>query len=243
MKQENCNFQFHEVLLVQVKEEDREEVPVTLPQQDTGVASETDTESPTDEYAYFTGASNLEEGVQKWTAPLKEDSEDVESVTENRDVEQGQSVEREFSVFPKNKTKACSICKMKFVRSCELKRHMTNHSCPFCERVFAEQKNLKRHMMLHTGELPFQCPECERRCRTKGLLNLHIKNIHSLERAFSCSVCDMTFKTNHHLKTHMYQHTGKRAFQCSVCEESFKRKYELQGHMLKHTGNLLTTQN
>uniref|UniRef100_A0A8C6SCW8 C2H2-type domain-containing protein n=1 Tax=Neogobius melanostomus TaxID=47308 RepID=A0A8C6SCW8_9GOBI len=163
-------------------------------------------------YESSTDTSDVKE-VQARTVPLRDDPAD--------------DARREFSVFPKSKTLVCSFCKLKFARPCQLKKHMVVHGCSFCQKICPSEKNLKLHMMLHTGEQPFHCPACDKRFRSRGFLNNHVKMKHSPVRPFSCSVCGAGFMSNHLLRQHMYQHTGRRAFACSLCQETFKRKSDV----------------
>ena len=38
----------------------------------------------------------------------------------------------------------------------------------------------------------------------------------------------------HHLKSHMFTHTGLRPWKCEICEKTFNQKANLQRHMLTH---------
>ncbi|XP_041470293.1 uncharacterized protein LOC121419889 isoform X2 [Lytechinus variegatus] len=55
-------------------------------------------------------------------------------------------------------------------------------------------------------------------------------------RPYACTQCGKRFKRTHHLKEHMYTHTGKRPFECSLCPKSFRRRKDLEEHLLRHHG-------
>ena len=58
----------------------------------------------------------------------------------------------------------------------------------------------------------------------------------SVQRPFSCKVCEKSFLNKHHLKDHMMIHTGEKPFSCETCQKSFSRKHTLNEHMRLHTG-------
>jgi len=48
-------------------------------------------------------------------------------------------------------------------------------TCEICGQVIQRQDNFKRHIRLHSGQMPFQCPLCERRFNTRYHLQYHMK--------------------------------------------------------------------
>ncbi|KAK3894146.1 hypothetical protein Pcinc_002087 [Petrolisthes cinctipes] len=48
---------------------------------------------------------------------------------------------------------------------------------------------------------------------------------------FPCCVCGRTFGKKHHLKDHMYTHTGERPYQCPVCGSAFTQKSTMRRHV------------
>ncbi|NWZ17097.1 ZNF22 protein, partial [Agelaius phoeniceus] len=67
---------------------------------------------------------------------------------------------------------------------------------------------------IHTGERPFECPQCQKRFHTSSTLLQH-QRIHSEERPFCCPDCGKGFKRKYHLIRHQrHIHTGERPYKC-----------------------------
>ncbi|XP_061676943.1 zinc finger protein 62 homolog isoform X2 [Syngnathoides biaculeatus] len=77
--------------------------------------------------------------------------------------------------------------------------------CDICSRTYKFMSQFVIHQRVHTGERPFQCPECKRGFSKKSNLNLHLRT--HMKSLFSreCTYCKVSFsddKYSSHMKTH-----------------------------------------
>ena len=52
------------------------------------------------------------------------------------------------------------------------------YACPVCHKVFKTSSRVRRHVLIHTGEKPYDCPDCNYKTNQRGHLQLHIQNQH-----------------------------------------------------------------
>jgi len=82
----------------------------------------------------------------------------------------------------------CSHCDKVLYSSQYLKKHEATHEgirfreviCKYCGKSI-EYSKIKNHELTHTGEKPFQCPECNYRCIQRSNLRIHMKGVHGTE--------------------------------------------------------------
>ncbi|MCL4140011.1 UNVERIFIED_CONTAM: hypothetical protein GTU68_022920 [Idotea baltica] len=74
----------------------------------------------------------------------------------------------------------------------------------YCGRVFKLSGDLNRHLRTHTGEKPYQCPECFKKFTRASTLRCHLR-IHTGEKPFPCSRCSYHAVRREHLIQHMWR--------------------------------------
>ena len=90
------------------------------------------------------------------------------------------------------------------------------------------------HYIMHSGEKPFACQICDRKCVVKFSL-VRDKATHSDVRSLKCSICPegTFFKTKEQLKDHMIFHYEPK-FSCSHCDHKSYRTGDLKMHEKTH---------
>ncbi|XP_066969979.1 zinc finger and BTB domain-containing protein 7A-like isoform X14 [Macrobrachium rosenbergii] len=79
------------------------------------------------------------------------------------------------------------------------------HRCNYCPYASTRKDVLATHVRTHTGERPYQCPDCLSQFAQKATLNNHMR-IHAEGRPFVCSVCCQAFVHKRNLNVHMLRH-------------------------------------
>nr|XP_057940301.1 zinc finger protein 184 isoform X2 [Doryrhamphus excisus] len=133
--------------------------------------------------------------------------------------------------------------------------------CGFCGRTYNYMSQFVIHQRVHTGERPFECPECGKGFSKNSNLNLHLKT-HVKNISFKeCTYCRKKFSDDEysiHMKIHSEEQeqvlktenlsrgikTPEKAFPCDknesrvcqYCGKSFKFQSALIRHERVHTG-------
>lgn len=79
----------------------------------------------------------------------------------------------------------CSICNCHMPNFKEYESHCFaahyRYPCMYCHKTFAQRPNRDRHVCIHTGEKPFDCPDCNLKFSRGDKLKLHRIKVHKLE--------------------------------------------------------------
>ena len=150
------------------------------------------------------------------------------------------------------------------------KDHLKKIPCEICGEMRTGGKLMERHMTSCRGKMEnlekvieHPCPTCGKIYKTKSLLEVHIRVIHSYTRCtlcneevkngylfkkhmalkhdgeiFMCSHCGNKYYSEKRLKDHIQiDHELKKSCVCSLCGKSFKEDYKLARHIkIVHEG-------
>lgn len=101
--------------------------------------------------------------------------------------------------------------------------------------TFEGKYNLQNHMRVHSGELPFECDQCDEKFGEITDLNSHIRQCHTGMERFLCIMCGKSFAQESSRDRHMQHHAEEWRFDCAVCGEKFAQKSHAESHMRVHT--------
>lgn len=147
----------------------------------------------------------------------------------------------------------CENCEKTFSSKVGLQYHIKRThsnglevSCETCDDKFSDFEKYCMHRKTHLSihhQLEHKCTECNKIIRGKKNLNVHMKEVHSLEKRYNlekvtvliyphnCHQCGAVFKRKSHLKNHVQGIHNGRKFACNLCGKEFKSKSNMTRHI------------
>ncbi|XP_061473245.1 zinc finger protein 131 [Rhineura floridana] len=150
----------------------------------------------------------------------------------------------------------CDLCNKRYLRESALKQHLTCyhldeggankkqrpgkkiHVCQYCDKQFDHFGHFKEHLRKHTGEKPFECPNCHERFARNSTLKCHLTACQSgagakkgRKKLYECQVCNSVFNSWDQFKDHLVIHTGDKPNHCTLCDVWFMQGTELRRHL------------
>ncbi|XP_056319396.1 zinc finger protein 131 isoform X2 [Danio aesculapii] len=148
----------------------------------------------------------------------------------------------------------CRHCGKAYAREGALKQHLNNyhfdaeeqsrrqkkkvHVCEYCEKQFDHFGHFKEHLRKHTGEKPFECPECHERFARNSTLKCHMSACQNgsgakkgRKKLYECQVCSSVFNSWEQFKDHLVTHTGEKPNHCTLCDLWFTAPRDLHAHL------------
>ena len=135
-----------------------------------------------------------------------------------------------------------------------------------CDKRYTTKQSLRKHFITHTGDSKFRCytGDCTgtRRYCDRQALARHIHKKHTIQRPFTCDICNKRFPRPDNLISHrrnvhsvrdeqnqpknsatdkwiMYSDDEIKPFKCGYkgCGRKYVRKYGLRRHFVTHIGD------
>uniref|UniRef100_A0A8C9A8F2 Zinc finger protein 131 n=1 Tax=Prolemur simus TaxID=1328070 RepID=A0A8C9A8F2_PROSS len=149
----------------------------------------------------------------------------------------------------------CEICNKRYLQESAWKQHLNCyhlekdgvskkqkpgkkiHMCQYCEKQFDHLGHFKEHLRKHTGEKPFECPNCNEKFARNSTLKCHFIACQTgvakkgRGKLYECQVCNSTFSNWDKFKDHLVIHTGAKPNHCSLCDLWFVQADELKKHL------------
>lgn len=150
----------------------------------------------------------------------------------------------------------CNHCGKAYTREGALKQHISTfhfdaeelsrnqkpqkkvHVCEYCKKHFDHFGHFKEHLRKHTGEKPYECPDCHERFARNSTLKCHMAACQNgagakkgRKKLYECQVCSSVFNSWEQFKDHLVSHTGVKPNHCTICDMWFTQPKELKAHL------------
>ncbi|KAE8291817.1 Zinc finger protein 131 [Larimichthys crocea] len=154
------------------------------------------------------------------------------------------------------KPHVCSHCGKAYTREGALKQHISTfhfdaeelsrnqkpqkkvHVCEYCKKHFDHFGHFKEHLRKHTGEKPYECPDCHERFARNSTLKCHMAACQNgagakkgRKKLYECQVCSSVFNSWDQFKDHLVSHTGDKPNHCTMCDMWFTYPKDLKAHL------------
>ncbi|XP_076859413.1 zinc finger protein 131 [Brachyhypopomus gauderio] len=153
----------------------------------------------------------------------------------------------------------CKHCGKTYAREGALKQHLSSyhfdaeeqsrrqkkkvHVCVYCNKEFDHFGHFKEHLRKHTGEKPFECPDCHERFARNSTLKCHMSACQNgsgakkgRKKLYECQVCNEVFNSWEQFKDHLVIHTGEKPNHCTFCDQWFTQPRDLSAHLREQHG-------
>lgn len=108
--------------------------------------------------------------------------------------------------------------------------------CQYYDRQFVHFGHyFKGHFCKHTGEKPFECPNCHEHFARNSIPKCHLtacqSGVGATKGRKKCQVCNCAFNNWDQFKDHLEIHIGDKPNHCTSCNLWFMQGNELRRHL------------
>ncbi|XP_076637569.1 uncharacterized protein LOC143349863 isoform X2 [Colletes latitarsis] len=157
----------------------------------------------------------------------------------------------------------CNLCKKKFRKKTELRKHINRHSdanqiqhpdemelvnkarqlidhrvsykCDTCKKIIFTKRGFLRHIRVHFDKRPCKCDLCGKSYRIEQDLARHVRDVHEGLKKYACDICGRAFANKGAKDDHRRIHTGERPYACEHCPKVFRTLNSIYIHNRVHT--------
>lgn len=107
-----------------------------------------------------------------------------------------------------------------------------------CKATFVRAVHVQEHhKRIHTVEKSYKCTDCDLYFVSNCEMLGHWRHKHDPNRKFKCNWCEKRYVTNTELKLHEAIHTGIGKYNCDLCGQNFRLANQLMKHYQRHHPN------
>lgn len=105
------------------------------------------------------------------------------------------------------------------------------YSCTYCSKTFAFHHDMNLHMTVHTGNKKHVCQICQASFTKAWSLKQHMHQHEITPPQLNCSICNFSTTSKLQYNKHKAAHNNKITYICEECDIEFKMEDELKSHM------------
>ncbi|KAL3859797.1 hypothetical protein ACJMK2_009991 [Sinanodonta woodiana] len=132
--------------------------------------------------------------------------------------------------------------------------------CAHCNYIAKWPSDYRRHLHAHSLEKRYKCPDCPKKYKYIGDLNVHVRREHKKEpknikilkvstiavkksspAIFKCPGCPYTSCWKSEVDRHSRTHTEEKPYHCKHCEYQTYWKGDIRRHMYKHHPEVMSS--
>lgn len=113
-------------------------------------------------------------------------------------------------------------------------QHSKEFICPLCNKICKRKVALELHVAKH-GQPTIKCDQCDKLFYTNYNMRRHMITMHvdNSQKPYQCSVCPKGFESAKNLEGHLNMHSGLKPYICDLCGKGFQNASNRRAHIKK----------